>query len=209
MSGFNISLEKIIKIINNKNSNIFFTSDLHFFHSKILSLREQFYDVNQMNNELISLWNNKVSKNDVVFYLGDFSFGKQNDTIEILKKLNGHIIFICGNHDYKFKRGDYDNYLAYKCDIFEHSLPIKIKNENGTFDIIDNNHFVMCHFPIFEWNKMHYGSVHLYGHVHAKNLDDVLGGRAINVTYDFNHAILSIEDIYNKFKDVLTFRSHH
>ena len=66
-----------------------------------------------MNNELISLWNNKVSKNDVVFYLGDFSFGKQNDTIGILKKLNGHIIFICGNHDYKFNSGDYDNYLAY------------------------------------------------------------------------------------------------
>ena len=30
--------------------------------------------------------------------------------------------------------------------------------------------FVLFHFPIIEWDKMHYGAWHLYGHVHGKDM---------------------------------------
>ena len=31
----------------------------------------------------------------------------------------------------------------------------------------DDDHVVLCHYPIAHWKKADYGYVHLYGHVHA------------------------------------------
>ncbi len=63
--------------------------------------------LNKMNSDLIRRWNARVKEDDVVFYVGDFCFkstklGKEGAPIKALdwiKQLNGHIIFIKGNHD--------------------------------------------------------------------------------------------------------------
>jgi calcineurin-like phosphoesterase family protein len=49
-----------------------------------------------MNKTLINNWNSKVTKEDVVFHLGDFCFGPYK---EFERKLNGKIVYIKGNHD--------------------------------------------------------------------------------------------------------------
>ena len=54
-------------------SKIFFTSDLHFGHKNIIKFDNRpFFDVSDMNKELIKRWNNKVTKDDVVYVCGDF-----------------------------------------------------------------------------------------------------------------------------------------
>jgi calcineurin-like phosphoesterase family protein len=80
----------------------FFTSDHHFFHKNIINLcHRPFEDLKEMHEQLIKKWNKVVKKKDVVFYLGDFSFGNQEQTLGIIRKLNGHIFLIKGNHDKK------------------------------------------------------------------------------------------------------------
>jgi calcineurin-like phosphoesterase family protein len=55
-----------------------------------------------MNERLIANWNERVTPEDTVFHVGDFVFksgpncAKAEDWI---KRLNGNIIFIRGNHD--------------------------------------------------------------------------------------------------------------
>ncbi len=80
-------------------TNIWFTADTHFHHYNIIKYSDRPYDtVEEMNEELIKNWNNKIKKNDTVFHLGDFSF---KNTKLIKQQLNGNIIHIKGNHDDK------------------------------------------------------------------------------------------------------------
>ena len=83
----------------------FFTADTHFQHSNILVYCSRpFKDVEEMDNEIIRRWNERVKPEDTVFMIGDFIFkgGKQggmNKALVYEKKLNAKIIYIHGNHD--------------------------------------------------------------------------------------------------------------
>ncbi|MEK4025277.1 metallophosphoesterase [Sporosarcina sp. FSL W7-1283] len=81
-------------------SDIYFTSDLHLCHKNILEFEERpFKKVEEMNSELIKVWNKTVKKKDKIFHLGDFCFGSYEKWVEIIKQLNGEKHFIKGNHD--------------------------------------------------------------------------------------------------------------
>lgn len=79
---------------------IFFTSDSHFFHNNILKFENRpFETTEEMNSGLVEAWNKVVSKDDVVYHLGDFVFGGINNWKEILSQLNGRVRLVRGNHD--------------------------------------------------------------------------------------------------------------
>lgn len=83
-------------------TGVFFTSDTHFNHANILNFcNRPFADVEEMNEELITRWNNVVGKNDTVFHLGDFCFGGAAEWTRLLDQLHGKIHLIVGNHDLK------------------------------------------------------------------------------------------------------------
>lgn len=152
------------------SEKIWFTSDNHFFHKSILKFcpdtRGGARDIEEMNELMIAKWNSQVAKKDIVYTLGDFSFGNSEDTVKILRRLNGIKHLIKGNHDY-WINGDSKTYFE---SISEYK---EIK--------IDGKPIVMFHYPIFEWNKMHYGSYHLFGHVHG---NCTVPGRAMDVGVD-------------------------
>lgn len=79
----------------------FFTSDLHIGHANVIEHDSRpFSSVEEMNEELIRRWNNKVRSDDVVYCLGDMFWKGDCESIQdILKRLNGQIILIKGNHD--------------------------------------------------------------------------------------------------------------
>ena len=80
----------------------FFTSDTHFNHANIIRFcNRPFKDVEQMNEVMITNWNNAISKDDTVFHLGDFCLGGAAEWTKILDRLNGKIYLIMGNHDLK------------------------------------------------------------------------------------------------------------
>lgn len=82
--------------------NIFFTSDLHFGHKKIIQFCDRpWLSVDEMDQGLIDNWNEIVADGDIVYILGDMFFCGSTRAKEILSKLNGQKILILGNHDWK------------------------------------------------------------------------------------------------------------
>ena len=94
-------------------------SDSHWGHSNIIKYSNRpFANVEEMNKALIDNWNNVVSKDDVVWHLGDFALGKRSCIPDIIKSLNGKINLISGNHDrgsveWWLKAGIYNYYEGY------------------------------------------------------------------------------------------------
>ena len=80
---------------------VLFTSDLHFGHENVIRFDNRpFATVEEMDNEMIRRWNEKVSPGDLVYVLGDFIWKSRNDdAAELIRSLHGQIILIKGNHD--------------------------------------------------------------------------------------------------------------
>lgn len=133
----------------------FYTSDLHFGHKNIIELESRpFSNIEQMDEYIIRTWNERISDNDNVYILGDFSFYKVSKTMEIIKRLNGKKHLIKGNHDNFLNKESFDTNL------FESISDIK-EVKDGDYNI------VLCHYPIQVWNGQHHGYLHFYGHVHS------------------------------------------
>lgn len=80
---------------------VYFTSDTHFFHERIIDyFQRPFTSVKEMNEALINNWNSAVPTDGIVFYLGDFAKGDSAIWSDILCRLSGHIHLIAGNHDW-------------------------------------------------------------------------------------------------------------
>ncbi|MDO4466794.1 MAG: metallophosphoesterase family protein [Bacillota bacterium] len=79
----------------------YYISDNHFTHARINEVDQRGFDgVQAMDEYMIQQWNKRVTNNDEVFILGDFSWAKGIKTWNILNQLNGKIVLIEGNHDY-------------------------------------------------------------------------------------------------------------
>lgn len=142
--------------------NIYFVSDYHFFHQNILKYdKRPFKDLDEMHDEIIKRWNQVVKKDDIVFYLGDLSFGHFENMNELLHKLNGKIYYTMGNHD-KYMDIKSSNRFEEIQDYYDlYVLDI---------DCIDKSkksqHICISHYPYLIWNRKHYQSFHLHGHEH-------------------------------------------
>lgn len=77
-----------------KTSKLYFTADNHFNQerTRLLSKRP-FKDVEEMNEYMITKWNELVKPEDTVFVAGDFG------DFRFRKYLNGKVILITGNYE--------------------------------------------------------------------------------------------------------------
>src|SRR5258706_2853956 len=139
---------------------IFFTADTHFGHKNIIKLcNRPFNDVDEMNREMISRWNSKVTKNDIIYHLGDFSFGGWNFASSIFQQLHGSTMVLQGNHDDWYRNAT---------NINVHTIPNLSEINIPELKIDGHEHkIVLCHYPMRSWNKSFHGSWHLFGHVHG------------------------------------------
>lgn len=81
-------------------SKIFYIADTHFGHENIIRHSNlPFSDVVEMDKTIIENWNQRVNEEDTVYILGDFSWYKEEQTLNILNQLSGKKILIKGNHD--------------------------------------------------------------------------------------------------------------
>lgn len=82
------------------NDEDFIIADTHFAHANILKYEDRpFTSVDKMNEGMISRWNDKVGPDDVVYHLGDFSWGGAAVIRSFIERLNGRIVLVRGNHD--------------------------------------------------------------------------------------------------------------
>ncbi len=133
---------------------MFFISDTHFGHTNIIKYSNRPYSsVEEMNESLIENWNKLVKPNDTIYHLGDFCFMNLNDYTNLMKRLNGNIHLILGNHD-NIKE---INKIARFFSSISNYKEVKINKQL----------LVLFHYGQRVWNKSHYGSIHLYGHSHG------------------------------------------
>lgn len=83
----------------------FFTADAHFNDTEVMTLANRpFKTKEQMAERIIKNWNSRVKDSDTVFHIGDFQHKDNGSSIGVIneyivKRLNGKLILIRGNHD--------------------------------------------------------------------------------------------------------------
>lgn len=79
----------------------FVIGDLHLGHVNIIRYCARPFpsrNVGEMDEVLIRNWNHRVRPTDTVYFLGDLAVGER-PAEEYLRRLNGRITFVRGNHD--------------------------------------------------------------------------------------------------------------
>lgn len=81
-------------------NKIWFVGDTHFGHDQPFIWESRgFASVQEHDTKIIENWNSIIAPDDEVYHLGDVMLGDNEHGLECLKKLNGHIHIIRGNHD--------------------------------------------------------------------------------------------------------------
>lgn len=141
-------------------SKIFLTSDTHFGHDREFLWGPRGFTNSQEHDEaVIKNWNETVSPDDIVYHLGDLMLGDNAHGIECVKRLNGHIKLIRGNHDTDARWKLYGTLP--NVELIGWADVIKYKKYN----------FYLSHHPTLTSNlekaphlRMHL--INLYGHTH-------------------------------------------
>jgi len=137
-----------------------YIADTHFGHRGSLKFENRpWQDVDEMNHELIALWDSTTTDKDSVFILGDFAFhAEPQEVMDILKQLKGKKHLLRGNHDKFLDKPGFDwRYFEWVKDI--HYL-----HDNG-------KRIVLCRYPMAVWQNSHHGAIHFYGHVHLDGFE--------------------------------------
>jgi calcineurin-like phosphoesterase family protein len=186
-----------MKLTLNKGQNIFFTSDTHFSHSNICSATTKWKDagntvrkfssLEEMNRTIVNNINAVVGEDDILFHLGDWSFGG----FEQIQKLRSQLVcknihIILGNHDHHIQNDkDGVQSLFSSVHLFIPHLLIKREKE-GSKGMMERFGFCIFHYPIASWIDMNQGVIHLHGHVHLPKHLRLGEGRSLDVGMDGN-----------------------
>ena len=136
------------------SEKIWFTSDLHFNHDREFIVQARgFKSVEEMNKAIIERFNSKVAPEDIVYILGDTIMGEASAGEELVKQLNGHKVFLLGNHDTRPREEIYNKYGVEVC----YAKVIKLKKKS----------FYLSHYPTITANYDEpHPVINLFGHTH-------------------------------------------
>ena len=122
-----------------------------------------FTSIEEMNEAIVERWNEVVKPNDIIYNLGDFAMNDVDAAISYIQRLNGHIIWIAGNHDSKAK---IDKILG-AC--WQQDLSYA-----GYADVLKVHKFIfyLSHYPTLTNNMddtgLRHRVINLFGHTHQK-----------------------------------------
>lgn len=161
-----------------------------------------------MHKGIISQWNKQVKSKDTVYIIGDVTFGKWEETQELLKKLNGKKVLIRGNHDERF---DSAQWVKLGFEDVRDVLVIKKDSEK----------WMLCHYPYSSsfrfffyylkdrfftkrgsanYYKLYYSYKNcklLHGHHHS---GPIYKYDQVNVAWDIHRKLLNENDIKEIFE---------
>lgn len=176
---------------------IFFTSDTHFGHARVLEFTDRPYEaVGQMNDSLVDAVNSRVGEDDELYILGDYSFKMTvADAYGLRKKIAcKRVHLVPGNHDKDWTQ-------PAVADAFIVEPTIRVLK-------VDGLKIVMSHYPMADWQGMSHGSWHLHGHIHSAGgaynaFNREQGLLRYDVGVDANaYAPVSLDELREWFADV-------
>lgn len=134
---------------------IFYTADLHFGYEAIIEQTGRpFFSAEEMDKTLVDNWNNLVSEDDTVYFIGDIGGHCTPFPAQQLEKLRGQKHLIRGNHDMCLE----DQNLLFE--YFE-SVSDFLEIDDGEY------HITLCHYPIVYVQ----GGYMIHGHLHNTKLE--------------------------------------
>ena len=173
---------------------MFLVSDTHFGHEKTCTVFKRadgsplrpFSCAEEMDEEMVKRWNERVRPRDKVYHLGDVVINRKS--LSILERLNGDKILIKGNHDI-FKLEDYAKYFR----------------DIRAYDVKDG--MILSHVPIHIDSIERFGT-NVHGHLHANRVmkrtrwgetdqfDEAIDPRYFNVSVEcIDYAPILFEDL--------------
>lgn len=143
-------------------SKVFFISDHHLGHDKILQFEDRpVSDMKEHSEWIIDRHNSVVTKRDLVYFIGDVAWNVPN-LLEDLPKMHGRKVLILGNHD------TLPIYIYMM--MFERILgSMKYKGS------------LVTHIPVNEFEFQYRADINIHGHLHSRT---VLDPRYVNVCVD-------------------------
>jgi calcineurin-like phosphoesterase family protein len=140
----------------------FLVSDTHFGHAGVcrfthpddpeVKLRP-WSDPDEMDEEMVRRWNERVRPTDKVYHLGDGVINRK--ALRTLHRLNGDKVLIRGNHDI-FRDEEYRTYFR----------------ELRAYHVL--NGMILSHIPVHEASLGRFG-VNIHGHLHASRVKRARG----------------------------------
>lgn len=155
-------------------TQVYFNSDLHLGHRRVLEFHDEFRakcmdveTIEQHDEKIFDLWNDKVTKRDIMYILGDVGYD-----LDRMKALPGRKRLLLGNHDHSHVL----DYLEVFDDIIG---PVRYKK-----------HW-LSHFPVHESEL--YGKKVIHGHTHSTGVEDP---RYINLSVEMTRGYpINYQDI--------------
>ena len=193
--------------------NIWFTSDTHFGHTNITGPSisswkdgyRNFNSVQEMNDALVHNINKIVGEDDILYHLGDWSFGGVHNIHYFRKALvckNIHLIL--GNHDHHIK----DKEIKFFDSSFN-PMDLFSSVQNVFTGKIGSREFHLSHYSHQVWPASHKGVIHLFGHSHG-SLKGI--GRSMDVGVDTHKEFrpYHINEIFKIMDGIsINFIDHH
>lgn len=139
----------------------FLVSDTHFGHAGVCRFTEAdgvtkirpWTDPDEMDEEMIRRWNDRVRPSDKVYHLGDVVINRKS--LSTLARLNGDKVLIRGNHDI-FRDDEYREYFR----------------ELRAYHVL--NGMILSHIPVHEASLGRFG-VNIHGHLHTNRVKKARG----------------------------------
>jgi calcineurin-like phosphoesterase family protein len=113
-----------------------------------------------MDQQLIDNINNTVQQKDTLYILGDLTMGDATNAANAILRIACENIFIIpGGHDKRWMK-------------HWHTVSEKAQRK---IEILPQIHYmkwnkqwyVLCHYPMYSWERSHHGSNNLHGHSHG------------------------------------------
>lgn len=164
---------------------IFVCADNHWGHPGVCKFENNgkkdrpWTDPEEMNKDMIALWNDTVGEHDRVYCLGDWSM--KREFIKIAAQLKGKKVLVKGNHDI-FNLEDYTPY-------FEDIRAYVVGGVVGS-----GCRYIMSHIPIHPQSLSRF-DVNIHGHLHVQRV------KKENGELDLRYVCVSMEQI--DFKPIL------
>jgi calcineurin-like phosphoesterase family protein len=164
---------------------VFLTSDTHFGHAGVCHFTEAdgvtkirpWTDPDEMDEEMVRRWNDRVRPNDKVYHLGDVVINRR--ALKTVSRLNGDKVLIRGNHDI-FPDVEYREYFR----------------ELRAYHVM--NGMILSHIPLHEASLGRFG-VNIHGHLHsarvkkARGIDAKTGATLYSNTIDTRYHCVCVE----------------
>jgi len=141
--------------------SVFLVSDTHFGHAGVCRFTEAdgitkirpWTDPDEMDEEMVKRWNDRVRPADKVYHLGDVVINRKS--LKTLARLNGDKVLIRGNHDI-FPDVEYREYFR----------------ELRAYHVM--NGMILSHIPVHEGSLGRFG-VNIHGHLHTNRVKRARG----------------------------------